>query len=126
MRLFKSPFAVDPVNALHELQLELIDLQRDDELHFCHQQLFHIDFYRQLNIKKFPYVEPFLSTYICEQIFSVLNLNKSRVVTTAVQPDLAHELQCRSQFHLTNLYCLNVSFSKSYTFFSKNFIHVLF
>lgn len=122
MHLFASPFAVDPIDAPHELQLELIDLQCDDELCFCHQQLSQIDFYQQLNKEKFPKLRVltkrmlslFGSTYICEQTFSVMNLNKNclrsritdahlrdvlRVATTAVQPNLANVLLCKSQFH---------------------------
>ncbi|XP_073670885.1 general transcription factor II-I repeat domain-containing protein 2 [Paramisgurnus dabryanus] len=122
MHVFASPFSVDPVDVAHELQLELIDLQCDDELRFRHQQLSQIDFYRQLNKEKFPTLRAlakrmlslFGSTYICEQTFSIMNLNKTRlrsritdahlrdvirVVTTAVKPDLTNVLQCRSQFH---------------------------
>ncbi|KAF7654558.1 hypothetical protein LDENG_00068360 [Lucifuga dentata] len=54
------------------------------------------------------------STYLCEQTFSVMNLNKNllksrlsdfhlhdilRISTTAFKPDLACILQPRSQYH---------------------------
>ncbi|KAI2657749.1 General transcription factor II-I repeat domain-containing protein 2 [Labeo rohita] len=52
MHLFLSPFSVDPVDAPHELQLELIDLQCHDDLR--HQQLSLTDFDRHLNKEKFP------------------------------------------------------------------------
>lgn len=65
MHLFASPFAVDPVDAPHELQLELIELQCDDELHFCHQQFSQIDFYRQLNKEKFPNLR---ADFLCHEL----------------------------------------------------------
>ncbi|XP_073672245.1 general transcription factor II-I repeat domain-containing protein 2-like [Paramisgurnus dabryanus] len=131
MHVFASPFSVDPVDVAHELQQELIDLQCDDELQFRHQQLSQIDFYRQLNKEKFPTLQAlakrmlscFGSTYICEQTFSIMNLNETRlrsritdahlrdvirVATTAVKPDLTN----RSSIHLTELFSFPVTVIK--------------
>ncbi|KAK0143094.1 General transcription factor II-I repeat domain-containing protein 2B [Merluccius polli] len=52
--LFSSPFSADPDTAPHQLQLELIELQCDDELRSRQQQLSLTDFYRQLEKGRFP------------------------------------------------------------------------
>ena len=121
MLLFSSPFSVDPDDAPHHLQLELIELQRHDELRSRHQQLSLVNFYQQLDKDRSPEIRTlakkmrslFGSMYMCEQTFSVMNLNKSRlrsrltdthlrdilrVTTTALKPDLTCLLQARSQF----------------------------
>ena len=75
--LFSSPFSADPDTAPHQLQLELIELQCDDELRGRQQQLSLTDFYRQLEKGRFPEMRTFAkrmlslfgSTYLCEQTF---------------------------------------------------------
>lgn len=120
--LFSCPFSMDSDDAPHQLQLELIDMQCNDELRSRHQQLSLVNFYRQLDKERFPELRAhakrmlslFGSTYLCEQTFSLMNLNKNRlrsrltdshlcdilrITTTAVKPDLACVLQSRSQYH---------------------------
>ncbi|KAL3968683.1 KRAB domain-containing zinc finger protein [Sarotherodon galilaeus] len=122
MLLFSSPFSVDPDDAPPQLQLELIELQCDDECRGKHRQCSLVDFYRQLDKDRFPEVRSlakkmlslFGSTYLCEQTFSVMNLNKNRlrsrmsdshlrdilrISTTALKPDLIALLKSRSQYH---------------------------
>ena len=122
MKLFSSPFTVDPISVPEQLQLELIEMQCDHALSGQYQLLSLLDFYRKLDKGKYPHMRTFAkrmlslfgSTYICEQTFSVMNLNKTRVrsrltdphlldilriSTTALKPDLACVLQSRSQFH---------------------------
>ncbi|KAF7643567.1 hypothetical protein LDENG_00237210, partial [Lucifuga dentata] len=53
MLLFSSPFSVDPDDAPHQLQLELIELQCDNERCSRHQQLSLVNFYRQLDKGRF-------------------------------------------------------------------------
>nr|CAI5861238.1 unnamed protein product [Callosobruchus analis] len=86
--LFKfaeNPFSVDANEMPTALQLELIDLQCSDlhkERH-CDGNL--LEFYKCLDKNKFPNIIDtaqqilcfFGSTYICEQTFSVVNLNKN-------------------------------------------------
>lgn len=120
--LFSSPFSVDPEDAPPQLRLELIELQCDDERRGKHQQLSLVDFYRQLDKGRFPEIQTFAqkmlslfgSTYLCEQTFSVMNLNNNRmrsrlsdshlhdilrISTTSLKPDLASSLKSRSQYH---------------------------
>uniref|UniRef100_A0AAR2IL57 HAT C-terminal dimerisation domain-containing protein n=1 Tax=Pygocentrus nattereri TaxID=42514 RepID=A0AAR2IL57_PYGNA len=107
---------------LFNLQLELIEIQCDDSLKNQHQQLSLPEFYRGLEKEKFPLmrrhakkmISLFGSTYICEQTFSLLTLNKSRlrtkmtdshlhndlrISTTKFTPDLPAILRSKAQQH---------------------------
>ena len=118
--LFSSPFSVNPDDAPDQLQLELIELQCDAECRSRHQQLPLVNFYRQLDEGRFQEIRTFAkkmlslfgSTYLCEKTFSVVNVNENRVRTRltltcltscaskpACEPDLAHLLESRSQYH---------------------------
>ncbi|KAF7667667.1 hypothetical protein LDENG_00052240 [Lucifuga dentata] len=68
MLLFSSPFSVDPDDTLHQLQLELIELQCDNERHSQHQQLSLVNFYRQLDKGRFPEMQTF-----AKQMLSLLS-----------------------------------------------------
>ena len=97
-------------DASSDVQLELIDLQSDAVLaeHFKSQPL--LNFYSSLKQEKFRNIKRYAqkmfvlfgSTYICEQTFSVVKLNKSRyrssltddhlsavlhIATSDIQPD---------------------------------------
>ncbi|XP_045890108.1 transmembrane protein 132C [Micropterus dolomieu] len=111
MGLFSSPYSMDLDDVPHQMQMELTELQCD-ELRGRHQQLSPVNFYRQLDKGRFPEMRTFAkkmlslfgSTYLCEQTFSVMNLNKNRlrsrltdphqcdilhIATAALKPDLA-------------------------------------
>nr|CAI5850299.1 unnamed protein product [Callosobruchus analis] len=86
--LFKfaeNPFSVDANEMPKALQLELIDLQCSDLHKEKHRDGTLLEFYKCLDKNKFPNIIDtaqqilclFGSTYICEQTFSVLNLNKN-------------------------------------------------
>lgn len=110
MFLLSSSFSMDADDALPQLQLELIDLQCDNEWRSRHHQLYLVDFYQQLDKGRFPEMRTFAKkmlslfgfTYLCEQTFSVMNLNKNsmrsslsdfhlcdilRISTIALKPD---------------------------------------
>ena len=84
-----SPLSVDPVYPPGNLKLELIELQTDDECRSRQQQLSLIYFYRQPDKEIFQEIQTFAkkmlylfgSTYLCEQAFSVIHVNKNRVRT---------------------------------------------
>ncbi|KAK2811156.1 hypothetical protein Q5P01_000277 [Channa striata] len=107
------------------LQLELIEMQCDDSLKSQHQLLSLPDFYQSLDHATFPLMRRhakrmmslFGSTYICEQTFSLLNQNKSklrsrmtdghlcevlRVSTTKLSPDIPAILQTKGQHHCSH------------------------
>nr|CAH7716333.1 unnamed protein product [Callosobruchus chinensis] len=81
----ENPFSVDANEMPTALQLELIDLQCSDLHKEKHRDGNLLVFYKCLDKNKFPNIIDtaqqilclFGSTYICEQTFSVLNLNKN-------------------------------------------------
>lgn len=84
--LLTCPFNANPETVTDELQLELIDLQSDNTLKELFQNSTLTEFYSALNISKFGRLKNFAakflsffgSTYICEQTFSCMNINKSK------------------------------------------------
>ena len=123
--LFAAPFSMNAEEVDESLRLELIEIQCDDSLKNQHQLLSLPDFYRSLEKAKFPLMRRhakrmmslFGSTYICEQTFSLLTLNKSRlrtrttdshlrdvlrISTTKLTPDLPAILQAKAQHHCSH------------------------
>ena len=115
--LLKSPFSCDVETTANELQVELINLPEDNALKssFEKKSLSHefekIEFYKSLYPEKFRNVKQFarkmlvvfVSTYMCEQTFSSMKINKSknrflltysnlqdvlRIHTSSLEPDL--------------------------------------
>jgi len=84
--LQKSPFSYDVESVADELQMELIDLQADNALKSSFEKKPLIDFYESLYPEKFKNIKEFArkmfvlfaSTYICEQTFSSMKINKSK------------------------------------------------
>uniref|UniRef100_A0A4W6G454 HAT C-terminal dimerisation domain-containing protein n=1 Tax=Lates calcarifer TaxID=8187 RepID=A0A4W6G454_LATCA len=101
IKLFSTPFLVDAEEVEESLQLELIEMQCDDSLKSQHQLLSLPDFYQSLDNAKFPLMRRhakrmmslFGSTYICEQTFSLLNQNKSRLRTRMTDSHLCEVLR---------------------------------
>ncbi|XP_067933035.1 general transcription factor II-I repeat domain-containing protein 2A-like [Watersipora subatra] len=110
LQLVACPLSKDPESAPEELQLELIDLQSDPVLKEKFNSLKLKDFYASLNEAAFPNLRRtaqkmlalFGLTYVCEQMFSIMNINKAshrsqltdqnlrsilRIVTTKLTPD---------------------------------------
>uniref|UniRef100_A0A3B3TV26 SPIN-DOC-like zinc-finger domain-containing protein n=1 Tax=Poecilia latipinna TaxID=48699 RepID=A0A3B3TV26_9TELE len=94
-------FLVDAEEVEESLQLELIEMQCDDSLKSQHQLLSLPEFYQSLDNAKFPLMRLhakrmmslFGSTYICEQTFSQLNQNKSRLRTRMTDSHLCEVLR---------------------------------
>ncbi|XP_033842308.1 general transcription factor II-I repeat domain-containing protein 2-like [Periophthalmus magnuspinnatus] len=86
LQLVSCPFSQNPETVPPEVQLELIDLQSDSTLKEKFSTLKLNDFYASLNEATFPNLRRtaqkmltlFGSTYLCEQTFSVMNINKDR------------------------------------------------
>ncbi|XP_025099127.1 general transcription factor II-I repeat domain-containing protein 2B-like [Pomacea canaliculata] len=80
------PFTADPGAAPDELQLELIDLQSDHAMKEAFSFAKLVDFYKSLSADKFPHLRKFAmkmfslfgSTYICEQSFSCMKINRNK------------------------------------------------
>ena len=84
--LLSSPFASVVEETAEELQMELIDLQSDNTLKKVFESKPLIEFYASLHSEKFKNLKRFArtmfvlfaSTYICEQTFSTMKVNKSK------------------------------------------------
>ena len=85
--ILSSPFTTDFEKVPDTLQLELIDLQCDSTLKEKFQSESIDKFYASLNESKFANLRKmamkllvlFGSTYICEQTFSTMNINKTNL-----------------------------------------------
>nr|XP_014351308.1 PREDICTED: general transcription factor II-I repeat domain-containing protein 2A-like [Latimeria chalumnae] len=110
-KLFADPFSSDAESVPDDLQLELIELQCSTVLKSKHREVLLLEFYRTLDNTLFPNLSRealkllslFGSTYICEQVFSLMKLNKLhlrirltddnlhavlQVATTSLEPDI--------------------------------------
>ncbi|XP_036357567.1 general transcription factor II-I repeat domain-containing protein 2A-like [Octopus sinensis] len=84
--LLNSPLACDIETTTEELQIELIHLQADNSLKMMFESKPLIEFYASLHSKKFQNLKKFArkmfvlfaSTYICEQTFSIMKINKGK------------------------------------------------
>lgn len=84
-QLFSTPFAVEVDNVAEELQMELVELQCDTILKQKYVELGIPEFYTFLPRDRFPRLHSatarilamFGSTYVCEQFFSSMKINKS-------------------------------------------------
>ena len=84
--MYGNPFSVDPSECEPEYQLELIDLQNCSYLKDVYREGNLVDFYKCLPKNDYPHLHNkalmftslFGSTYICEQTFKLLTLNKSK------------------------------------------------
>lgn len=81
--LFAQPFTISVDTVSDYLQMELIELQSDSELQHKFRSLPLTDFYKCVPANKYPkmckkaqvMLSLFGSTYLCEQTFSLMNLN---------------------------------------------------
>lgn len=120
MLMVSSPFTCSVDSAPSDVQFELIDLQSDSLLAENFKSVPLLDFYSSLNEDNFPNLRRhaqkllvlFGSTYICEQTFSVMKLNKSRyrssltdehlsavlrISTSDIQPDFRALVQAQGR-----------------------------
>ncbi|KAF7689934.1 General transcription factor II-I repeat domain-containing protein 2A [Cucumispora dikerogammari] len=89
-------FNVDPYLTQENLQLELVDLQADNILKERFKTANLLEFYDSLSEAAFPNLKDltskmltvFGSTYICEQAFSTLKINKSKNRTSLTDCNL--------------------------------------
>ena len=84
--ILSYPFTTEVDSALENLQRELLDLQASNDLKEKFKSVSLPDFYNSLSDDLFPNLKNFAakfltlygSTYICEQAFSSLKINKSK------------------------------------------------
>lgn len=120
--LLSSPFVCDIETITEELQMELICLQADNSLKRMFESKPLIEFYASLHSERFQNLKKFArkmfvlfaSTYICEQTFSIMKINKSknrslltdsnlqsvlRISTSNLTPNLEKLINDCSQLH---------------------------
>uniref|UniRef100_UPI0037E99D8B general transcription factor II-I repeat domain-containing protein 2-like n=1 Tax=Semicossyphus pulcher TaxID=241346 RepID=UPI0037E99D8B len=120
--LFQNPFSCVPEEEPAEMQFELIDLQESSEARAAYRDKNLIEFYKGLSPSTYPalrqhairMVSLFGSTYICEQTFSTMAINKSklrsrltdghlhavlRIATPEMEPDIRGIVANRKQHH---------------------------
>lgn len=86
VKLIENPFSVDAEKLPADLQMEIIDLQCSEMYRVKHRESPLQEFYSALDQSKFKVLldtayqifSMFGSTYICEQTFSIMNLNKNK------------------------------------------------
>ena len=88
LSLFQRPFTMN-VEEIEdaELQLELLDLKSNKVMEDIYQEQSILQFYSRLKVEDYPvllknahfWITQFGSTYRCEQGFSVMKLNKSKL-----------------------------------------------
>ena len=86
LKLIEDPFSVNPEELPICLQLEVIELQCLVVYRNKHRESSLQDFYKNLDSKKYKNLIEvalktfciFGTTYICEQTFSIMNINKNK------------------------------------------------
>jgi 17beta-estradiol 17-dehydrogenase/3beta-hydroxysteroid 3-dehydrogenase/mitotic-spindle organizing protein 1 len=86
LKVIEDPFPVDPADLPLQLQLNIIILQCSTDYRKQHRESSLQEFYRSLDSEKYKDLTEgtmktfsiFGSTYICEQTFSIMNMNKNK------------------------------------------------
>lgn len=102
--LFRDPFSVAPEDCDTKVQLEVIDLQCSPTLRSMHRESPLLDFYKSLDKCKYRNLidnalrlaSLFGSTYVCEQTFSIMNINKNRLRSVMTDMTLRDVLKVAS------------------------------
>jgi hypothetical protein len=103
-RLFTSPFATDIELVDDSLQMELIEIQCDSLLKQKYTEVGIPEFYNYLSATRFPKLISFVmrilamfgSTYMCEQLFSLMKNNKTPERSRLTDQHLSSILKIRT------------------------------
>jgi len=94
-QVFRSPFTVKPCDRPVDLQLEIIDLQcgSDVKTKFVLASLdtfyqYLIPGYTKVTALAAKVLPMFGTTYLCEQVFSVMNINKTKLRSRLIHAHL--------------------------------------
>ena len=121
--LFSNAFAILPENAPESAQLELIDMQNDENLRNKFNEDNLLNFYCCIDRNNYKWLldnalkmtSLFGSTYICEQTFSILNINKSKtrngMSNESLESILKFSAKSRRGPYLD--YLVNISFTQN-------------
>ncbi|MEE6463219.1 hypothetical protein FKM82_005821 [Ascaphus truei] len=86
LKMIEDPFSVDPADLPSQLQMIVIDLQFATGYRYRHRESSLQEFYRRMDSENYQNLieaamktfSIFGSTYICEQTFSIMNMNKNK------------------------------------------------
>jgi 17beta-estradiol 17-dehydrogenase/3beta-hydroxysteroid 3-dehydrogenase/mitotic-spindle organizing protein 1 len=86
LSLIEDPLSLDAEELPINLQMEVIELQSSSAYENKHRESSLPEFYSSLDVTKFKNLRDsalqvccvFVSTYICEQTFSIMNMNKNK------------------------------------------------
>ena len=99
--MISSPFEVDVDSVPENLQMELLELQGDNNLHQSFKETSLLEFYKSLPREDYPqilkqarnFISIFGSTYVCEQLFSKLKHVKSKTKSRLTNEHLQFSLR---------------------------------
>ena len=99
--IFRSPFTVNPYDMPADIQLEIIDLQCETNMKEKFASVGLDTFYQYL-LPGYPkltslaakVLSMFGTTYLCEQVFSVMNLNKTKQSSRLTNTHLKDIVKC--------------------------------
>ncbi|XP_073714947.1 general transcription factor II-I repeat domain-containing protein 2-like [Misgurnus anguillicaudatus] len=105
-KVFCSPFTVNPSDLPVSIQLEIIDLQCDSDLKGKFAAAGLDTFYQNL-LPGYPNLTAlaakllcmFGTTYLCEQVFSVMSINKTKLHSRLTHEHLNHIKKARQGYH---------------------------
>uniref|UniRef100_H3AFG3 HAT C-terminal dimerisation domain-containing protein n=1 Tax=Latimeria chalumnae TaxID=7897 RepID=H3AFG3_LATCH len=95
-QLFTDSFTVDVTSLLADFQMEVIEMQCLAAMKTIHQESGLMAFNKATDQAKFPNLRDhalkmttlFVSSYICKQVFSAMNLNKSQLRSALTDENL--------------------------------------
>ena len=123
-KMLSSPFEVDVESVPENLQMELLELQGDNNLHQRFKETSLLEFYKLLPREEYPqilkqarnYISIFGSTYLCEQLFSRMKHVKSKTKSRLTNEHLQLSLRVATSEILPDIENLvkNVNVQKSH------------
>ncbi|CAB3237252.1 unnamed protein product [Arctia plantaginis] len=120
--IFSNPFTISVENAPESMQLEIIDIHNDQDLRNRFNEGDLLNFYRcidkntykELRINALKCASLFGSTYICEQTFSILNINKTKNRNRLANESLEAVLRVATSKFEPNIYQFFIVFNYLY------------
>lgn len=105
---FRSPFTVKASDMPADIQLEIIDLQCDSDMRRKFESV-GLDTFYQFLLPKYPklttlaakVLSMFGTTYLCEQVFSMMTINKTKLRSKLTDEHLNAILRCAVTQDLT-------------------------
>ena len=116
-QLFLNPYSINLELVKPELQIEVAELQFNNALNKIYEEKSLVDFYASLDSTDFPKLRKFAlgivsifgSTYLCEQLFSMMKINKNAYRNRISHDNLKSQLRLISSSFKPNISSLSQS-----------------